>query len=199
MKICKQCKEEKALSDYYQDKEGYYFGKCKDCYIKNVLGKRDVVKHQEYMKEYNSKPEIIIRDRKNKREWWKTKGKELDKKRNSAPERKEFYRNRASRRQALDPEYYNLKKRACSLGTTPELLNRIFTRDQICKFCGSSNELQIDHIFPQSLGGKGTLENLQILCGPCNRFKSDNLLLPEGGMLILSADLKRRLVGEGAD
>jgi len=40
-----------------------------------------------------------------------------------------------------------------------------------CKFCGSTENLEIDHIKPLSRGGSNDLVNLQILCKPCNRKK----------------------------
>jgi hypothetical protein len=40
-----------------------------------------------------------------------------------------------------------------------------------CVFCGSTNALEFDHIFPLALGGEDSTENLQILCGRCNRRK----------------------------
>jgi 5-methylcytosine-specific restriction endonuclease McrA len=40
-----------------------------------------------------------------------------------------------------------------------------------CVYCGSDKELQIDHIIPQSRGGATTLDNLECLCGTCNREK----------------------------
>lgn len=52
----------------------------------------------------------------------------------------------------------------------------IWTRDGgECQSCGSTVELQFDHIIPVSMGGSSNTENLQILCGPCNRFKSAGL------------------------
>jgi len=47
-----------------------------------------------------------------------------------------------------------------------------------CAACGADGEgagvgLEIDHIFPWSKGGKTEFSNLQPLCGPCNKKKSN--------------------------
>jgi 5-methylcytosine-specific restriction endonuclease McrA len=44
-----------------------------------------------------------------------------------------------------------------------------------CVLCGSTEDLQYDHIFPWSRGGLTTVDNLQLLCGYHNRLKSDSL------------------------
>ena len=50
----------------------------------------------------------------------------------------------------------------------------VYERDgyRCCK-CKNDNDLEIDHIFPISKGGKTTFDNLQTLCRSCNKEKSN--------------------------
>jgi hypothetical protein len=43
--------------------------------------------------------------------------------------------------------------------------------DNCCVACGSKESLELDHIVPWSKGGGNELDNLQILCKPCNASK----------------------------
>lgn len=59
----------------------------------------------------------------------------------------------------------------------------IFKRDRhTCVYCGETDRklLTLDHVYPQSKGGKNTWENLVTACKKCNGEK-DNLLLKEWG------------------
>jgi len=47
--------------------------------------------------------------------------------------------------------------------------------DWTCKYCGMFGDT-IDHIYPKSLGGPNTWENLCAACRDCNEYKSDYLL-----------------------
>src|SRR5207237_5458596 len=46
---------------------------------------------------------------------------------------------------------------------------------QLCTKYLKDNELHFDHIIPVSRGGPTTAENIRLLCGRCNRRKSDSL------------------------
>ena len=55
----------------------------------------------------------------------------------------------------------------------------VWNRDGgVCRQCGSGTELQYDHIIPWSMGGATSAENLQLLCGPCNRRKGASVASP---------------------
>jgi hypothetical protein len=48
----------------------------------------------------------------------------------------------------------------------------VFARDGgRCRRCGWTEDIQFDHVIPYSTGGGDEANNLQLLCGPCNREK----------------------------
>lgn len=51
----------------------------------------------------------------------------------------------------------------------------VFTRDAgRCRCCGSSSNLEYDHVTPFSCGGSSQVSNIQLLCLSCNRSKSNS-------------------------
>ena len=49
---------------------------------------------------------------------------------------------------------------------------RVFNRDgRACLRCGEKENLTVDHVVPEWLGGSGSIENLQTLCRSCNARK----------------------------
>jgi 5-methylcytosine-specific restriction endonuclease McrA len=48
----------------------------------------------------------------------------------------------------------------------------VWERDDFtCRHCGSRKHLTVDHIHPESKGGKMTMDNAQTLCRSCNSRK----------------------------
>lgn len=64
----------------------------------------------------------------------------------------------------------------------------IYARDHnTCQYCGvkqSPMKLTLDHIIPESKGGRFSWDNLVAACTPCNRQKADKSL-EESGMMLL--------------
>lgn len=57
-----------------------------------------------------------------------------------------------------------------------EVVDAVYRRDGgRCVYCGSTEELQLDHIIPFSVGGATNVENLQLLCRSCNVKKSNKI------------------------
>jgi hypothetical protein len=48
---------------------------------------------------------------------------------------------------------------------------------QICNYCGSTEKLTLDHIFPQKYGGEDNAENLIFACKTCNSSKGKKDLM----------------------
>ncbi len=60
----------------------------------------------------------------------------------------------------------------------PGRIKQIILRryDSRCRVCGTSSNLQIDHVIPIDRGGTNDIRNLQILCGRCNLQKGVNII-----------------------
>ena len=57
-----------------------------------------------------------------------------------------------------------------------DIVDAVWRRDKgQCVYCGSKENLQLDHIIPFSKGGATTFENLQLLCQKCNLKKSNHI------------------------
>ena len=67
------------------------------------------------------------------------------------------------------------KRRASFSRNRNQLMLSVIDRDgYICQHCKINKNLTVDHIFPLSKGGTDDLDNLQLLCRPCNSRKCDN-------------------------
>lgn len=62
-------------------------------------------------------------------------------------------------------------RRLMGLKPTKKMIQRHY--DFQCVYCGSFNNLTVDHVLPVSRGGKNTWENLVCACYSCNIKKGD--------------------------
>lgn len=71
---------------------------------------------------------------------------------------------------------YVLKRAIARKKITPELRIEIYERDGFkCVTCGTSENLEIDHIIPLAKGGTDDPANLQTMCAPHNRKKGTKI------------------------
>lgn len=77
------------------------------------------------------------------------------------------HRDTKRRRASADNYRANIKKNK---------RDAIYERDgRACCYCGSTEELTIDHIIPVAWGGTNEDENLQTLCHDCNNAKGNRM------------------------
>lgn len=58
-----------------------------------------------------------------------------------------------------------------------EVKSFVWERDDgRCVNCSAVEDLQFDHVIPITKGGGNSIDNIQILCGDCNRQKSDSII-----------------------
>lgn len=74
------------------------------------------------------------------------------------------------------PQYANTEGDTPARGISQKVKDLVWNRDGgQCVICGSNRNLEFDHIIPYSKGGSNTYRNIQLLCEPCNRRKSNKI------------------------
>jgi HNH endonuclease len=80
------------------------------------------------------------------------------------------------RKRRAEPHVIPVSQRP-SRHITNDVMAAVMRRDMgRCRSCGSGTDIQFDHIYPWSAGGPSTVDNIQLLCGTCNRRKSNKIL-----------------------
>ena len=76
----------------------------------------------------------------------------------------------------LNPEIWNAIVRVERAKVSNKMRFAVFSRDHNrCRRCGSTRNLEVDHIYPISKGGKTEMKNLQTLCHRCNVRKGNSV------------------------
>jgi hypothetical protein len=70
-----------------------------------------------------------------------------------------------------------LKNKTMTIGTIFEDEKIKLHAGPLCTYCGSTEELTLDHIFPKKKGGKDSAENLVLACKSCNSSKGKKDLI----------------------
>jgi 5-methylcytosine-specific restriction endonuclease McrA len=174
-KTCSKCKQTLSLESYSRQsksKDGLQF-QCKTC---KKIGNRET------MKKWREKNPQLHRDR-NK------KSRDADKQRATAARARSYQKNKQKENQSSRLYYQRFPEKyreAASLRNRKKLVNGIFfvsaselkkLYSSTCALCASADSIEIDHIVPISKGGSHSIGNLQPLCRPCNRSKSDKFLI----------------------
>jgi 5-methylcytosine-specific restriction endonuclease McrA len=74
-----------------------------------------------------------------------------------------------------NPSYGSRSKNDNRSSISHRKRKRIHERDAYrCRYCGSYEDLVLDHVFPVSRGGTNDDSNLVTACSECNSKKSDN-------------------------
>ena len=82
-----------------------------------------------------------------------------------------------SRGYYINKDFWDAKVRVERAKVSKKIRLSILNRDHYrCKYCGSTQNLEIDHIIPISKGGKSEYNNLQTLCHRCNVNKGTDII-----------------------
>lgn len=187
MKTCTCCKEVKSLDEFWRYKRSSdgLQGRCKDCkrQQKRAWKATNPEREREHWRRWREKQpagtlpyqrrwleQNSERNSETKREWKRANREKV----NEAERRRRAGNLEVERQRSRE---YQHRRRTLKGQGTPETMARVAELvDDPCVYCGSTENIEIDHIVPLSRGGTHTPENLAPACRPCNRSKGAKLL-----------------------
>lgn len=152
MKVCKKCGVNKTFEEFYKHKltsDGRR-GECKAC-----------------VKLHNTNYHVankIENNRRNKAYYYKNKEDALARVKKYRQEKPASSRNYGMKRRAL------MRNSGMFLVSTKEI-EKLYT--QPCIYCGSKENITIDHVIPLTRGGMHSIGNLAPACSHCNSSKNN--------------------------
>ena len=147
-------------------------------------------KNKEYLKEYRTKysGENLEEKRKYDREYSKRIWKDSTLRQKQIKRQTLFRKNHPDKVKKHKKKYYQSSKgqlqykkynhlrisrnHNCKFQLTKEQIKQIYDRDGCCVYCGSSKNLELDHIIPLVKGGEGIFYNYVLACKDCNCSKN---------------------------
>lgn len=150
-KTCTKCKVTKPLTDFYKQAAGKFGvqSECKPCW--KVRLATDYQKNRQAVINRTAAYNIANRDAYNER------------RRKNHLERPELYLGAAQRRRAR-------KNAGGVFRISNQELGRLYKKS--CFYCGSTNEITMDHVVPLVRGGRHSIGNLVAACATCNKSKN---------------------------
>ena len=165
-KPCNQCKQIKPLSEYsFQNRERNQLMRiCKTCNAvrQSIYYKQNRVRLLKQKQDYYQENQGLLLA--NAQEYRQ----QNPEKRKQAMDR--FYANNRDVFKATATRYKARKRNAGIFRVTVKEDKRL--RNSPCFYCGSMNNIQIDHVIPVSRGGRHSIGNLVAACQKCNSQKN---------------------------
>ena len=154
VKACSKCGEVKPLEDYSPDKQNKdgRQSACKTCKAASQRAYRKANPEKEAARKRAYQQANKEKATATKRAW-----------RQANPEKANAAQERRRARKEGNGVYLVTGKEMARLYASP------------CAECGSTENIEADHVVPISRGGQHSIGNLQALCRSCNSSKNDRL------------------------
>lgn len=189
-KTCNKCKMNKPIDDFSINKRNKTDGrqpKCKACNSQYYAERSESINKRVSEHYHNNHERILIeRVELRKRPDAKAKKAEQDRKyyllnksqvqkryRQWAKENREWL---SAYHSAWEPKRRFLIEKNGNNSLTKAEVRELFMSHPYCEYCGSVENLSLDHIIPITRGGQHCLENVTVACMTCNTSKNNKLL-----------------------
>lgn len=197
MKICKDCNKDLPCLDFYTDKRGRLFSRCKKCHLIRTnkwrrdnperireLGRqhrvknRDIIlarlqswkeseKGKQWTRDYYEKNKVALSE-KGKRWWVANKHKVKGYLKKHRESDRIAYNARAHK--------YRCKIRTGEVYSSQQWTAMCELYGNKCLSCGKAKKLTADHVMPVSRDGTNDISNIQPLCVSCNSSKGASFI-----------------------